>query len=334
MAIGEPDIPTRITILDWKELYEGAEGDEAVIPGLAYRGRWTAVAAPAKAGKSTVFLGLIVAAAKLGVIVLYLDAEMGRADVLERVEEWMQLKPDDLANIHYTDIPPKLNTVQGAAMLGATVEDVHPDLVVIDGINGVITGAEKDDEAWRDLYEWTIAPLKALNIAIISADNTGHIERQRPRGSSVKLDKPDAIIALERTDNGVKLTATHRRTAAYPAEQHYLVSHASEEGPPMTVTIVGGSVPEGTTRIVALLDDLNAPDDIGMKPARRLIREHGEHVRNATIDAAVRTRRNRVPAFRGTLDETPGSEGAPLVCPARGTPPVWDQPDDDGEQLF
>ncbi len=291
MAIGD-GAPELIHLIDWEELYKRDDGDEALIPGLAFRGRWTAIAAPAKEGKSTVILGLVITLARqLGIVVLYLDHEMGRADVLDRVDDWMHLKPADLKSIHYSDIPPKLDTVQGATMLGATVEAIQPDLVVIDGLNGVVQGAENDDTTWRDLYEWSIAPLKARNIAVISLDNLGKDKTLGPRGSSVKLDKADAIITLERTDNGSKLTATHRRTAAYPLEQYFVVSHASEEGPPMTVTAVAGDMPAGTTEIIKLLDDLGVPVDIGIREARRTVRNQGRQYRNGVIDAAVKLRR-------------------------------------------
>jgi KaiC/GvpD/RAD55 family RecA-like ATPase len=324
MAIGlvesDPE-PAGIEILDWHELYAREEGDDAIIPGLAFRGRWTAVAAPAKAGKSTVFVGLIYQACQAGYRVLYLDAEMGRTDMLDRVEEWMQLKPDDLTNLHYTDLPPKLDTVEGASRLGVTVERIQPDIVVLDGLNGVANGAENDDTTWRDMYEMAIAPMKALNIAVVSADNTGHMDKKRPRGSSVKLDKADGILALERTDNGVKLEATHRRTAAYPLEQHYIVRHAEPGPPAMTVHLVGGSEPEGTSKIVALLDRLDAPPDIGIRAARRLVREHGIQGRNEAIDAAVRRRKTSVPPPWGTLQEPPAYGVCPDGVPTQGTPP-------------
>jgi KaiC/GvpD/RAD55 family RecA-like ATPase len=300
MAIGlaEPpdDQPARelIEIVNWDDLFNRKDEDEPIIPGIAYRGRWTAIAAAAKAGKSTVILGLVVALAKTGVTVLYLDAEMGRGDILARAEDWMHLQPADLKNLHYSDLPPKLDNVEGSAKLAYTVQAINPDLVVIDGLNGVVDGAENDDTTWRDLYEWAIAPMKALNIAVLSADNMGH-EAKRPRGSSVKLDKADGILTLERTDDGCKLTATHRRTSAYPAEQEYLVRFASEEGPPMTVTLTGGhGAPEGTAKIVARLDKLGAADDISVRAAARLIRESGAGVTQAVVAAAVRERKNRV----------------------------------------
>ena len=365
MAIGD-EPPELIDILDWDELYAHEDDqDDTIIPGLAHRGRWTAINAGAKTGKSTVIVGLAVTTAhKHDTKILYLDAEMGRTDMLDRVSEWMQLKPEHLTNIHYSDLPPKLDTIQGAARLGATIDHYKPDLVILDGLNGVVNGGENDDTTWRDLYEWTIAPCKALNIAVISADNTGKNKDLGPRGSSVKLDKADAIINLERTDDGVKLTTTHRRTASYPLEQYYRVTDPSPDGPPMTVTVVGDGQPEGTTEVITLLDFLNAPTDIGTRAARRLVREAGHQARNETIDAARRERRQRVDNF-GTqacpdvprahlsgvvecapegvpnLQETPGRDrgvsvrhpapGQPSGTPAENNPELWPPgtPDDE-----
>lgn len=299
MAIG--DEPERtVEFVDWHDLYNRADNDDdAVIDGLAYRGRWTAIASPAKAGKSTIILALAVEAGRRGMTVVVLDAEMGRNDTLERLEGWLHLKPDDLDHIHYCDIPPKLDTVQGATMLWDAAQRLTPDLVVIDGLNGVVNGAENDDTTWRDMYEWAIAPLKAQNVAILTADNLGKAKDQGPRGSSVKLDKADAILRLERTDIGVKLTATHRRTASYPLEQEYTVSDASEEGPAMRVTRVdsGSGYPPDTKRICRILDELGAPVDIGRRAAQAMLREHeGQAPGNGAIGKMLRWRKQQAEA--------------------------------------
>jgi hypothetical protein len=297
MAIGDEEL---VEFVNWDDLYNHTDTDEApVIDGLAYRGRWTAIASPAKAGKSTVILALAIQTAQTGQDVIYVDAEMGRGDVLERVEDWMNLKPDDLAHLHYTDLPPKLDVVQGAMALYHTCERIHPALVIIDGLNGVVNGAENDDTTWRDMFELAIAPLKQNGIAIITADNTGHGDKTRPRGSSVKLDKADAIVAMERTDTGVKFTCTHRRTSAYPKEQEYTVTDASESGPPMAVTRIGGqAAPEGTNRINGILDRLGAPWDISRRAARKLLVEHeGQAPRNDVLDAMLKWRRQQADPF-------------------------------------
>jgi KaiC/GvpD/RAD55 family RecA-like ATPase len=313
MAIGDPpDEPPRgITILNWDELYAREDGDhaQAIIPNVAYRGRWTAIAAFAKQGKSTLLIGLVYQACQAGHTVLYVDAEMGRTDMLDRVEAWMHLEPHHLTNLHYTDLPPKLDNHEGANMLHATVEELKPDLVVIDGLNGVIYGGENDDTPWRDLFELTIQPLKALNVAVVTCDNTGHTDKKRPRGHSVKVDKADAIIALERTDDGVKLSCELRRTSAYPTEQCYIVEHASEEGPPMTIRTVEagepGGAPTGTANVIAKLDALGADNEISVRQAEKLLRSSGHGKARGAVAAACKTRRNRVTELFGVTSTKP-----------------------------
>jgi hypothetical protein len=325
MAIGD-EPPARITILDWTELFAREDDADAIIPNLALPGRWTAIAAPAKSGKSTVLVGLSYDAVKQGHTVLYVDAEMGRTDMLDRVEAWMHLQPHHLKNLHYTDLPPKLDNVQGSAMLLNTVEALKPDLVVIDGLNGVVYGAENDDTPWRDLYELSIAPLKALNVAVVTADNTGHTDKKRPRGSSVKIDKADAILAGERTDDGFKFTCELRRSHAYPPEQEYLVRFASEVGPPMTVTpTTGHSAPDGTTKTVELLDRLGADNDASVRVAARLIRGSGAGVTQSVVAAAVKIRQNRVTDLFVTPQKTTSvggvtDRGVYVVTPAPESP--------------
>jgi hypothetical protein len=308
VAIGDeaPPLVELVELVNWDDLFNRTVSDDAVIDDLAFRGRWTAIASPAKAGKSTALLALAVDAARRGLTVLYLDAEMGRGDVLDRVEDWMSLKPADLVNLYYSDLPPKLDNVQGASCLWNTVEKVSPDLVIIDGLNGVVNGAENEDTTWRDMYEWAIAPMKQRGIAIVSADNAGKDRTLGPRGSSVKLDKADAVLMMERTETGIKLTATHRRTASYPAEQEYTVTDAHEGDPPMRMVRVGSgtSRPAGTKRIVAILDQLDAPVDISKRAARRLLKENGHDTpRDVDLLAMLRWRNNQFEII-GTAIET------------------------------
>lgn len=295
MAIGQPEPPPLIELVNWHDLYNGTDHDEdAVIDGLAYPGRWTAIASPAKAGKSTIILALAVAAARTGIVSVYMDAEMGRNDVRDRVKDWMHLQPDDLTNLHYSDLPPKLDTVQGAQMLYDTATTLDARLVIIDGLNGVVNGAENDDTTWRDMYEWGIAPLKRAGVAVVSADNLGKARDAGPRGSSVKMDKADAILRLERTDIGAKLTATHRRTAAYPAELEYAVTDPSEEGAPMTVIRVdaGSGWPAGTAELCALLDKLGVPLDASRSQAQAALRAHdGNGRKTDALGKALKFRR-------------------------------------------
>lgn len=153
---GQPTAPERaaLDIVDWGELFAGITHEDPIVDGVALRGRWTAHAAPGKAGKSTYTIHIAIAVQRgvdpfdgtlcEPVVVLYLDAEMGRVDMYERLDD-LDIKPAELSRLHYTDIVPKLDTIEGSSKLLHDVERLGVGLVIIDGINGAVGGAENDD---------------------------------------------------------------------------------------------------------------------------------------------------------------------------------------------
>src|SRR6185436_2586738 len=150
-----------LSLIDWATAFNRPPVD-AIVEGLVFPGRWTALVAPAKLGKST--LGLHIAhtlargidpfqgSPQTAVDILYLDGEMGEADILERLTA-LDLTPCDLARLHYTDLFPKGDTIQGGAAIVSTAINLGAQVVVLDGLNAFATGAEKDDSPWRNLFE-------------------------------------------------------------------------------------------------------------------------------------------------------------------------------------
>jgi hypothetical protein len=289
-----------LEIVAWHELYAGVLHEVPIVDGLAFRGRWTSLVAPAKAGKSTLVLGITTAIARGlepftddprdPVSVLLIDAEMGRVDVLERLDE-LDLKPADLARLHYVDVVPKLDTIEGAAKLVNAAARLDVALVVIDGVNGAVTGAENDDTTWRAFYDLTVAPLKRLGVAVTTTDNLGKDRTLGPRGSSVKVDKPDAVVEVTRTDDGVKLRTTHRRTAAYPLEQSLRILGV-DEGEPIRYRYSTAAWPAGTAAKAAELDELGVPLDASRRAARQAFKAAGWTAgRDDVLAAAIRFRK-------------------------------------------
>lgn len=288
---------TAIELINWDTIHD--HGDE-IVPGLIIPGRWTSLAAAAKAGKTTLEM-FITLQISLGhdpfdnnlitpQHVLYIDAEMGRLDLEERLHELGHHHPNQLDHWHATDMPPRLDTTEGGNALQHTATTLGATVIVIDGINGTVTGAEKDDTTWRAFYDHTIFPLKRLGIAIITGDNLGKDETLGPRGSSVKLDKPDAVIRLKRTDNGVKLTTTHRRTSAYPLE--LLLSIDGLDGDqPITYRRTNTAWPSGTEQTADLLDELGVPVNDGRGKARQALIDAGRRAANEVLTAAIRYRK-------------------------------------------
>jgi hypothetical protein len=298
-----------LPIIDW-----ATDGDPSaeLVDGFALVGRWTAIAAAAKAGKSSLLVSASVemslgrhpfdATPIAPVRVLYIDAEMGRLDLRERLED-CGYRPAELALWSACDIPPRLDTIDGAGLVLEYVQGHGVQCVVIDGINGTVSGSERDDEPWRKLFEHTVRPLKEMGVAIITADNHGKDAALGPRGSSVKMDKADAVLILTRTANGVSLHASHRRTAAYPLDTTLEVFGIEGDEPLRYRRAVGAAYPDGTKEVAELLAELGVPDDMGRDKVRLRLRSEIEQaeargvdpdryrVRNATLSAAIRWRK-------------------------------------------
>lgn len=295
---GATGSPLLMPLVDWPTAFNRPAVD-AIVDGFVFPGRWTAIVAPAKLGKSTLELHIAHALARgldpfrgttqppIGV--LYLDGEMGEPDVLERLAA-LDLGPADLSCLHYTDLFPKGDTVQGGIAIVSTAKALGVGVVMLDGLNAFITGAEKDDTPWRNLFEQTVAPLKRAGIAVLSSDNTGKDVTLSARGSSAKLDKADAIVLLKRTDSGINLSTTHQRTSGYTRSVDLAMTGLGGDQP-ITYRQIDGAWPAGTHDVVALLDRLGVPVDTGREKARATLSAAGHKLRNDVLSAAIRYRK-------------------------------------------
>lgn len=306
-----------LPLTDWAQAFNRPP-TEAILDGLLIPGRWTALVAPAKAGKSTLALHIAQCLARGvepfsggrrdPVSVLYLDGEMGELDVIERLVA-LELDPAELGRLHYSDMPPKCDVVPGAVAVEQAVKSLGATVVILDGLNAFVTGAEKDDVTWRELYRNLIATLKRAGCAVMSSDNTGKDATLSARGSSVKLDKADAIVEVKRTDDGVKLKTTHRRSSAFLSEWS-LAMVGVEGDEPINYRHALQSWPAGTREVVDLLDRLGVPLSAGRPAARAALAAAGESVRNEPLAAAIRYRKSA-----GTVPGTvnPGQSAGTVV---------------------
>ena len=289
-----------IPLIDWVTAFNRPPVD-AIVEGLVFPGRWTALVAPAKLGKSTLGLHIAHSLARgydpfhgnpqPPIDVLYLDGEMGEGDILERLTS-LELTPTDLPHLHYTDMFPKGDTVQGGTAIVSTAINLGCKVVFLDGLNAFITGAEKDDTPWRNLFEQTVAPLKRAGVAVASSDNTGKDVTLSARGSSAKLDKADAIVMLKRTDDGINLTTTHQRMSGYARSLDLAMTGLDGEEPINYRQIIG-AWPAGTREAVAILDSLAIPVDDGRAKVRSALKTAGHKMRNDVLSAAIRYRKSQ-----------------------------------------
>jgi hypothetical protein len=224
------------------------------------------------------------------VAVLYVDGEMGRLDLEERIFD-LGFDPVDLENFYACDLAPFLDEPAGGRKVLRTALHYRCQLVVIDGLNGTLMGDENDNTSLRNFFDHTVRPLKSHEIAICSGDNTGKDVSKGPRGTSVKLDKPDAVYRLQRTDNGVKVVAVVSRSSAFVREVDYNIE-GLEGDTPLTYRPEGTSWPDGTLKAARLLEHHNIPLDWGRRKVRQRLRELGvDGFRNHILDAGQKYRR-------------------------------------------
>ena len=289
-----------IAIIDWKEV---DEIQPHIVENYIYPAKWTAFSARAKEGKTTFIVNLAVnvsvgvdpftAEPIDAVPVLYLDCEMGRMDLGERISE-VGFEPADLSNFYASDIPPQLDTPEGGQKLLATVLHYKVRVVVIDGLNGALQGEENDSTTIRNFFDYTIRPLKVLGVAIITGDNTGKDRTKGPRGTSTKLDKPDAVFTLFRTDDGIKTQALVRRTSLFIAEESFKVV-GLDGAQAVQYRRERQGWPDGTRKAADLFDKEGIDINWGRPKIRKYLRQRNiTGVRNDVISAAQKFRKLRV----------------------------------------
>ena len=330
--VAEADPVDDLGLIDWNEAFGNHAPEVPIISGLIFPGRWTALVAPAKAGKSTWALHIAHRLARGispwdanvllpdgPVAVLYLDAEMGRLDTVGRLAA-IGLTASDLDNLAYTDLPHKFDQIETAMWLHRACNLIQPTVVILDGINGFVTGAEKDDTPWRSLYEFAIAPLKRAGIAVISTDNTGKDEQLGARGSTVKTDKADAIFTMragrdEYMNHTTTITRKHARTTSFTDS---LLLRVNGIGTGQVEYVLPGAAPpapmivtrDDILRVCRTLNGLGVPVAGSVAEATKELRMEGFSIRASLIQAAVEYRRegNPVDMDGEHLSTTPPSQ--------------------------
>lgn len=302
-AQGEGD--DTLTLVNWND---DQEPRKELVEGLLFAGSWTQVVAPAKAGKSTVTIWLALELSEgrdpldghdiVPVTVLLVNGEMGLDD-LEELFDDMGTDPRRLGRFYVTDERVRLDRAGDAARLLATVRQLGVGLVLIDGLNGTINpeASENDDNTWKPFYERAIVPLKRLGVAVMSTDNMGKDASRGSRGSSVKNDKADAVVAAEPLDAGVRLRVTHGRGGRY-AKSVELGVKGLDRSESIRFWRIDRGWPAGTKEAAEMLARLGVPLDAARRPAGVQVRGAGEQLSNEVLTAALRYRKANVPALR------------------------------------
>lgn len=286
------------------------EDDWLIEPWLPAK-RSGSLFAPAKAGKSLYVTeqvaGLATGRSLFGRPparprrVLYLDMEMTPDDLRERLEDMGYGPDDDLSNLFYQSLPalPPLDTPGGGLEVVELAHHYDVELVVVDTLSRVISGAENESDTLRAFYSHTGRPLKSADIACLRLDHAGKDLEKGQRGTSAKADDVDYVWELSRrtkSSQGTQLSgppqfqlrATHRRNAWLP-ERVNLIQHDN----PLRYEIEPHPIPPGTKDAMEALDRLGVPLNASRRTAQRILREHDSGVRNEVLAAALESRRRR-----------------------------------------
>jgi KaiC/GvpD/RAD55 family RecA-like ATPase len=281
--------------IDWAEFWSRSrlEADWLFDDVLA-RGRGHAIYAGFKTGKSLFMLWLAVQIALRGVLIVYLDFEMGDDDLYERLADMGYGPETDLSHLHYAVLPslPALDAPAGAAALFDKVDLVqagHPEAplaVVIDTTARAVAGEENSADTYRAFDRFTGLGLKQRGVTWARLDHSGKDRTKGQRGSSAKGDDVDVVWHLTRTDNGISLRRDASRMGWVPAAVAF-----RQMGDPLRFVQVAEDWPAGTADLAATLDQLGVPTSAGERPAGRALREAGHQGAQHIVRAAQKYRR-------------------------------------------
>jgi hypothetical protein len=336
----DEQLPDLLELVDWNNT---TLPEDELVEGLIIPGRWLQLVAQAKVGKSSLMMHLSIELSEgrhpldghsvRAIQVLYLDGEMGEADLRQLIEDCGH-DPAKLPNLHCSTERVRLDTEAGAERMLRQAEKLGAELVMLDGLNGFVNAeaSDNDDNTWKPLYLRAVDPLKRRRVAVVSGDNMGKDSGRGSRGSSVKNDKADCVMPVKRTQSGVKLVPSHRRGGSY-ADELDLEAEGFDRAKPIRYWRAMASWPTGTAEAVRALDDLHVPLDATRRKARSILQAKvtaleaqgldadAYRVRNDALGAGLRYRQQHI--FRpGTKPGTnqlapPGTNPS---GPASGTP--------------
>lgn len=240
-STAEPEAPVeRFPSLDWHAAFATDFSRIEWLPGkFMERGQQVSFVADGKVGKSLFahewLWRCVTGRSFLGderrepLRVLYFDRENGLRDIVTRMQS-LGASPDELRGGFDYRMFPKFSGGLDAAPIAvaellAIVDEVAPDIVILDTVSRFISGKENDSDTWLQLYGRVHAPLKDRGIACGRLDHMGKDSEKGSRGSSAKSQDVDHVWEMTRlvedhsVQDGIetvitqiKMKRTHTRT--------------------------------------------------------------------------------------------------------------------------
>ncbi|ONI73100.1 hypothetical protein ALI144C_44940 [Actinosynnema sp. ALI-1.44] len=340
-ADSEPAAPEptedRFPRVDWHAAFALDLDDIDWLPGqLMERGQQTALVGSGKSGKSIFVLDWIYRAiterpflgdrARPPIRVLYFDRENGLRDIITRLRSFGVTEQElDLFSqrFDYRMFPRfsgalDASTIAAAELL-ALVDELQPDVVVLDTVSRFISGNENDSQTWLEFYRLVHAPLKARGVACVRLDHTGKDDGRGSRGSSAKSQDVDHVWELtagegvawvdkandtETITTHLKLKRTHTRTGV--GDDTFTITRRGIRkrggvwlpgGTRHELTAWTAGAPdepalEGTVEwLMQQLDAAGVPRDWGNRKVKPECARLGIRARSEVVEEAVRRRK-------------------------------------------
>lgn len=322
---GRADLAAKFTPVDWNEAFSRTPTEVPwLVEDLFITGCSYALVADAKAGKSLLMLdvaaGLAAGRSTFGrpaqrpVDVLYVDLENTERDIVERLED-MGRGPDDLKRLHYYSFPSldALDSIVGGQQLLALAHRHDAKLLVIDTLSRVVNGEENSSDTYRALYRYAIAPLKAELRTVVRLDHLGKDATKGPRGSSAKNDDVDCVWRLvAKTDEALTLRRERQRSNHHPEW-----IEVQRRTSPLRHLAASGDGDPRVAKLIADMDTLDVPLDIGRRNAHAMLSHAGIGATNDLLGKAIKARRERSVSARTTTKIGTNEEAVRL--PLNGT---------------
>jgi AAA domain len=172
------------------DVMEGGDTEpEMLAVGLLVRAMHHVIYGTKESGKTWL---LLVTAAQLvarGETVVWVDEEMGRRDLANRLKT-LAADPDVVnERFVYLEYPALDGSSGSRALWAMLLEAKRPALVVVDAQTEVLAAADLNENLGTDVAKWNswyLSPARAIGAATAFIDHTGHDTSGRPVGSRHK----------------------------------------------------------------------------------------------------------------------------------------------------
>lgn len=178
-------------VVDLGDVMLGGDTEpEMLVDGLFVREKHHLVYGKKESGKTWVLLHAAAELVRRGEPVVWVDEEMGRRDMADRLR-WMQLDPEAVSGLFtYLEMPMLNGSRESLALWTALLQVKRPSLVAVDAQTEVLASADLNENSGTDVakwHAWYLAPALRLGAATVVIDHTGHDgARLRTQGRTVE----------------------------------------------------------------------------------------------------------------------------------------------------